>query len=133
MNNSEMLLEQVVTHKFFGKGIIRSVDEKYLEVYFEEREKVSKFEYPSCFYGFLVMENRDLQDQLENDVEKWKEENDIEQKEELKKRYKRTMQGIEKRRIAAIEKKRKDAEKALEARARYNNAADTKKTENNGS
>ena len=44
----EKLVNQTVIHTSFGKGIIRSVDEKYLEVDFVEMGKVSKFPYPGC-------------------------------------------------------------------------------------
>ena len=56
----EKLVNQTVIHKSFGKGIIRSVDEKYLEVDFVETGKVSKFPYPGCFHGFLTIEDSSL-------------------------------------------------------------------------
>ena len=60
----EKLVNQTVIHKSFGKGIIRSVDEKYLEVDFTEKGKVSKFPYPGCFHGFLTIEDGSLQSEI---------------------------------------------------------------------
>lgn len=36
----EKLVNQTVIHQFYGKGIIRNVDEKYLEVDFKGKGKV---------------------------------------------------------------------------------------------
>lgn len=94
-------------HKTLGKGIIRSADEEYLEIYFTEKGKISKFSYPSCFYGFLTVEDNSLQPEIETVVEAWKQESDIVHKEELRKRYEKTIHDIETRRLAAEEKKLK--------------------------
>ena len=123
----EKLGNQTVIHKIFGKGIILSVDEKYLEVNFTERGKVSKFSYPSCFHGFLTIENSSLQKEIDAVVEVWKQESGIMQKEEFKKQYEKTMQSIEARRLAAEEKKLKAAQRAMEHRSTYNNSNFNKK------
>lgn len=117
----EKLVNQTVTHKVFGKGNIRSVDEKYLEVDFMKTGKVSKFPYPSCFHGFLTVEDCKLQMEIEAVVEVWKQESGAVQKEELKLQHEKTMQGIESRRLAAAEKKLKVAQRAMEHRSAYNN------------
>lgn len=70
----EKLVNQTVIHKSFGKGIIRSVDKKYLEVEFIEKGKVSRFLYPDCFYGFLTIEDSGLQLEIEAVVEDWKQD-----------------------------------------------------------
>lgn len=123
----EKLVDQTVIHKSFGKGIIRSVDEKYLEVDFSEKGKVSKFPYPACFHTFLTLDNSELQTEINGLVEMWKTENGIEQKEELKHQYEKTMQGIEARRQAAEEKKQKAAQRAMEHRSTYSNVNQIKK------
>ena len=119
--DSKKLVNQTVMHKTFGNGIIRSVDEKYLEVDFTEKGKISKFSYPSCFYGFLSIKDISLQPEIDAVVEVWKHESGTMQKEELKKRYEKTIHDIETRRIAAEEKKLKAAQKAIEHHSTYIN------------
>ena len=123
----EKLVNRTVIHKSFGKGIIRSVDEKYLEVDFMEKGKVSKFPYPSCFNGFLTMEDYELQLEISSVVEVWKVESGAIQKEELRRRYEKTMQGIEARRLAVEDKKLKAAQRAMEHRSTYSNTNFNKK------
>lgn len=123
----EKLVNQTVIHKSFGKGIIRSVDEKYLEVDFTEKGKVSKFPYPGCFHGFLTIEDGSLQSEIEAVVENWKQDSGVVQKEELRHQYEKTMQGIEARRLAAEEKKLKVAQRAMEHRSTYSNTNFNKK------
>ena len=123
----EKLVNQTVIHKSFGKGIIRSVDEKYLEVDFIEKGKVSKFPYPGCFHGFLTIEDSSLQTEIEAVVEGWKQESGVMQKEELRHQYEKTMQSIESRRLAAEEKKLKAAQRAMEHRSTYSNTNFNKK------
>ena len=122
-----MVWEVLVIHKSFGKGIIRSVDEKYLEVDFMEKGKASKFSYPSCFNGFLSMEDNELQPEISSAVEVWKVESGAAQKEELRHQYEKTMQGIEARRLAAEDKKMKAAQRAMEHRSAYSNTSFNKK------
>lgn len=123
----EKLVNQTVIHKSFGKGVIRSVDEKYLEVDFMEKGKISKFSYPGCFHGFLTVVDSSLQPKIEAVVEVWKQESGAVQKEELKKQYEKTMQSIEARRLAAEEKKLKAAQRAMEHRSTYSNVNQKRK------
>lgn len=123
----EKLVNQTVIHKSFGKGIICSVDGKYLEVDFTEIEKISKFAYPSCFNGFLTIEDGSLQQEIETVVEVWKQESGAAQKEELMKQYEKTLKGIKARRLAAEEKKMKAAQRAMEHRSMYSNTNFDKK------
>ena len=117
----EELLEETVVHKLFGTGIIRCVDDKYLEIDFPERGKKSKFVYPSCFDGFLILKNEVKREEMLKDLEQWKIENGVVQKEELRHRYEKTMQEIRARQIAAEEKKLKAVQRAMEHRSTYNN------------
>lgn len=117
----EKLVNQTVTHKSFGKGIIRSVNDKYLEVEFTEKGKISMFPYPGCFHGFLAIEDNNIQSEIEAVVEDWKQENNIVQKEELKKQYEKTIQSIEARRLAVEEKKLQAVQRAMEHRSKYGN------------
>lgn len=123
----EKLVNQTVIHKSFGKGIIRSVDKKYLEVDFIEKGKVSRFLYPDCFYGFLTIEDSGLQLEIEAVVEDWKQDRGVIQKEKIKKQYEKTMRSIEARRLAAEEKKLKAAQRALEHRSTYSSSSFNKK------
>jgi|GEM_PF-3026738 len=123
----EKLVNQTVIHKSYGKGIIHNVGEKYLEVDFAEKGKVSKFPYPSCFNGFLSLKDCDLQTEITAEVEVWKRESGAMQKEELRHRYEKTMQGMEARRLAAEDKKLKAAQRAMERRSAYGNTNFNKK------
>lgn len=123
----EKLVNRTVIHKSYGKGIIRSVDEKYLQVDFVEKGKESKFPYPSCFNGFLTMEDYEMQPEISSAVEVWKVESGAVQKEELRHQYEKTIQGIEARRLAAEDKKLKAAQRAMEHRAAYSNTNFNKK------
>ncbi len=76
----EKLVNKTVIHKIFGKGIVRRVDEKYLEVDFTEKGKVSKFSYPNCFYGFLTIKDSSIESSIKADVLLWKQENGVSQK-----------------------------------------------------
>lgn len=122
------LENQQVVHKKFGKGIICSTDNgKYLNVRFEKKTEICKFAYPQCFYGYLTLGDSELQLEIDSVVDSWKNENDIEEKEKLRNRYKETLRGIEKRRNAAEEKKIKAAQRTAEHRTMYN----TQKVKNN--
>lgn len=115
----EQLINQIVIHKVFGEGIVHSVDEQHMEVFFADKNKVSKFAYPSCFDGFLKLRNNSLQEEVGKEVESWRQESGTVKKEELRHQYEKTIQGIEARRIAAEEKKLKAAQKIMEHRSSY--------------
>lgn len=129
MITAEQLVDQVVVHKIFGEGIVHSVNGTHLEVHFVEKSKVSKFAYPSCFEGFLILQNSSLQSEVEKDIEVWRQESGAVQKEALRHQYEMTLQGIEARRIALEEKKLKAAQKIMEHRSShsYNNERRNKK------
>lgn len=126
MIETDQLINKTVIHKSYGKGIICSVDGKYLEVDFTEKGKVSKFVYPSCFNGFLTLEKSKLQSEIDSVIEVWKQESGAVRKEELRHQYEKTIQGIEARRIAAEEKKLKAAQRAMDHRSSYSNVKQEK-------
>ena len=111
------LENKAVIHKCFGKGIITGYDGRYLEAEFKDAGKKCRFQFPSCFYGYLVFEDNDLQKMIEPEVERWKKENQIEKKEELKLRYQKTIQAIEERKLAQEQKKLRLAQRSAEHRA----------------
>ena len=122
----EKLVEETVVHKLFGTGIIRSVDDKYLEIDFPERNKKSKFVYPSCFNGFLTLENEEKRGEMQKDLEQWKIETGAVQKEELQHRYEKTMQEIKERQTAVQERKLNAAQRIMEHRSTYNSVKQEK-------
>lgn len=105
-----------VIHKTFGKGLVLTFDGSYLEVDFEEAGKKCKFQFPSCFYGYLKLEDDEMQRIIEPVVDHWKEENEIDRKEELKLKHQKTMQAIEERRQAAERKRLRGAQRNVEHR-----------------
>ena len=120
------LVNSIVIHKLFGKGIIRSVDEKYIEVDFVEKNRLGKFAYPSCFQEFLTLENAKLHEKMQKVVETWKIENGIDKKEEIWKKHEKTVQGIKDRQLAAAERKLKAAQRAISHRTAYNSVKQEK-------
>lgn len=116
----ENLVEETVVHKSFGTGIIRCVDDKYLEVDFLKKNKKSKFVYPSCFNGFLMLKNEEKQKEVQRDLEQWEAESGAAWKEELRHRSEKTMQEIRVRQAAVEEKKLRAAQRAMEHRSAYN-------------
>lgn len=113
----ENLVEETVVHKLFGTGVIRRVNSRYLEVDFPKKR--SKFVYPSCFDGSLMLENEGKRAEVQKDVEQWKVESGAARREELRKRYEKTMREIRTRQAAAEEKKVRTAQKAMEHRLAY--------------
>jgi len=126
---ADKLINQSVVHKAFGKGIICNADDKHIEVNFQDQGKVSKFAYPSCFGGFLVLENGVLQSVVDSEVKAWRQESGAVQKEKLLHQYERTLKGIEARRAAEQEKKLKAAQRAMEYRSAYSNMRQEKRKE----
>lgn len=120
------LIDEAVVHKAFGKGIIKSIDGKYLEVKFLNGNKESRFVYPSCFNGFLTLEDERKHAETEKDLELWKTESGIVQKEELRNRHEKTTEAIEARKTAAEEKKLQAARRTMEHRIEYINARQEK-------
>lgn len=120
MLETENLVEEIVVHKSFGTGIIKCVDDKYLEVDFPKKNKKSKFVYPSCFAGFLMLENEEKQAEVQKDLEQWKAESGAAWKEELRHRFEKTKQEIRARQAATEEKKLRAAQRAREHRSAYN-------------
>lgn len=118
--NIKKLIDENVTHKSFGQGVVRNAYATYLEVIFAGNGKQSKFIYPSCFYGFLTLENEEKQEALAKDLRQWRLENGVRHKEELKNQQDRTTQAIKARRLAAEDKKIKAAQKSMEHRTTYN-------------
>ncbi len=110
-----------VIHKTFGKGVVLDFDGSYLEVDFEEAGKKCKFQFPSCFYGYLRLEDDEMKKVIEPVVERWKEENEIDRKEELKLKHQKTMQEIEERRQEVERKKHRAALRNAEHKFIQNN------------
>lgn len=101
MMKISMLLDENVVHKSFGKGVINSADGKYVDVEFFKGNKKSRFLYPSCFQGFLRLENDEKQAEAEKDLEQWKVENGIMQKEQLRLIHEKTAKAINARKATA--------------------------------
>ena len=123
----EKLLNRTVIHKVFGRGVVCAADDKHLEVEFPEKNKKSKFAYPSCFDGFLSLEGSELETEVQAAVGQWREESGADEREALIHRYEKTMRAIQSRQAAAEEKKLKAAQKAMEHRSNYSNIRQAKK------
>ncbi|MCM1025404.1 MAG: hypothetical protein NC432_03150 [Roseburia sp.] len=118
------LIEETVIHKAFGKGTIKEAYDNYLEVEFPGCGKRSKFSYPSCFDGFLRLEGGEKEKAVQEELERWREDNGIAQKEICRQQYEKTRQAIRERRLAAEEKRKKTGRRSAVLRADYNGAAD---------
>ena len=113
------LIGAAVTHKIFGQGIVEDAHDNYIEVFFSQKGKKSKFSYPSCFQGFLTLLEEEKKADVEADIVIWRVESGAEQKEELKQQYLKTQQAIKERREAAERKKLLTAQRSMN-RSQYN-------------
>ena len=119
--DTSILLGEIVEHKTFGKGVIHSIEDKYMMVVFKEKNKTSKFVYPAGFDGFLILANIEKREEMERELEVWREESGVNQRNELRLQYEKTVQAIEERRLAAEERKIKAAQRFSEHRIENNN------------
>jgi len=69
--NINDLLNEKVTHTVFGSGIIEKTTEKYIDVFFPEKNKTSIFSYPTCFRTFLTIDNECLKPEIDKDLQEW--------------------------------------------------------------
>lgn len=113
------LIGAAVTHRMFGQGIVEEAHDNYIEVFFPQKGKKSKFFYPSCFQGFLELLTDEKKTDVEADLVIWRVESGAKQKEELKQQYLKTQQAIMERRAAAEEKKLRAAQRSMN-RSQYN-------------
>jgi len=113
------LVGAAVAHKIFGQGIVEDAHDNYIEVFFSQKGKKSKFSYPSCFQGFLTLLEEEKKADIEADLVIWRVESGAEQKEELKQQYLKTQQAIMERREAAERKKLLAAQRSMN-RSQYN-------------
>lgn len=102
------LIEETVVHKSFGKGTVKDAYDNYLEIEFPGCGRRSKFSYPSCFDGFLRLEKEEKEKAVQGDLEQWRADSGIAQKEICRQRYEKTQRAIRERHLAA-EGKRKRA------------------------
>lgn len=104
------LLNEKITHKAFGAGLVEKVDEGFVEVYFEGSDKKCKFSYPSCFRNFMSINNVELKGKVEEDLSKWLVDSGTLEKE-------KTM-GITLKRQKGITKREKERERLRIEKAR---------------
>ena len=67
---------QQVVHKRFGRGAIQSIEGNVIRVYFQDYG-ARAFRYPEAFEGFLRAEDAEFADQVENDLNRWREEKGV--------------------------------------------------------
>ncbi len=60
------LIGQPINHKTFGSGIVTNLSDDIVTVCFKNQEK--KFIYPDAFHSFLVLKDRETQQQVENQI-----------------------------------------------------------------
>ena len=113
------LVGVAVAHRMFGQGIVEDAHDNYIEVFFSQKGKKSKFSYPSCFQGYLTLLEEEKKADVEADLVIWRVESGAEQKEELKQQYLKTQQAIMERREAAERKKLLAAQRSMN-RSQYN-------------
>ena len=102
------LLNKRVHHKAFKTGTVTKFTETYLEVKFDVkpvgREQTLKFLYPSAFEGFLVADDKGLQNEILADIQARKE---AEQKAKEEKQRLQEAYAISKQQTQKKEKKYK--------------------------
>lgn len=65
------LIGQPVRHRTFGKGIVSDLSDGKIIVSFREEEK--KFIYPDAFFRYLIFQDHELQDEMEEASQKHRE------------------------------------------------------------
>lgn len=70
------LIGQTVKHKIFGNGIIVNSQGNKIKVKFDTQTIEKTFIYPDCFKSFLILENKNLLEELEQDIKKSKKYNE---------------------------------------------------------
>lgn len=108
------LIDEQITHKVYGRGIISSIEDDYLTATFDNG-KESDFSFPSCFDKFIKLADKEKDQELQQFVYKWKIENGIFKQEMLRKKTAETQAGIVKR---VEERERRRLERAREEAAR---------------
>ena len=107
---TESMMQAVVEHCKFGKGIIEEVNENHLTVKFEATGDKKVFTYPNAFEKFMKFEKEELQALFAKD---WKEHMLITALEDKRKQQEITrMEQENKRALVAMMKKRKKAAQA---------------------
>lgn len=115
------LIEEKIVHKVYGKGIIKSIENDYVNASFENG-KESRFSFPSCFDTFIKLDDEGKQLELQQFVNKWKKENGIFEQEMLQKKTADTQAGIKKREEERIRRRLERAkEEAVRNRMFLNN------------
>ncbi|MDO4188226.1 MAG: hypothetical protein Q4D29_04480 [Lachnospiraceae bacterium] len=95
MKDNELINEKVI-HKVYGEGIVKSVEEGYIDVEFKNGNN-SKFQIPSCFDKFLKLADESKQHEMDDNVVEWKKANGIFEKEVIRQKTMATQAGIKKR------------------------------------
>ena len=108
------LINEKVIHKIYGEGVIIKNENGYIDVEFKKGYK-SKFATPSCFDKFLKFKDEEKQQEMLEDVAKWKGENGILEKEKIHQKTIATQAGIqrrqEEREIRRLERAKEVAER----------------------
>lgn len=108
------LIDEQIFHGVYGKGIIKSIEDNYLNAAFDDG-KESSFSFPVCFDRFIKLTDEDKQQELQQFVNKWKKENGIFKQEMMHKKTAATQAGIKKR---EEEREKRRLERAKEEAAR---------------
>lgn len=112
---SEDLLNEKVIHKTYGIGTIKSVEGYYIEVEFETG-KTSRFVVPTCFDRFIKLIDEQKNENVQNALARWKEVNEIDKKEQLRKQTQARQTAIimrdKEREVKRIEAAKKEAERS---------------------
>lgn len=110
MAATEIMMQAVVEHCKFGKGIIEAVKDNHLTVKFEATGDKKVFTYPDAFEKFLKFEAEELQALFAKD---WKEHMLMTALEEKRKQQEITrMEQENKRALIAMMRKRQKAAQA---------------------
>lgn len=116
MTATENMVNAVVEHCKFGKGIIEVVKDNHLTVRFEETDEKKVFSYPDAFEKFMKFEEAAFQDIFAKD---WKEHMLMTALEEKRKQQEYQRIELEKKKeMMALMKKRQKAALAKAERER---------------
>ena len=78
------LVNATVFHIIFGRGIIKTVSDKFVYVAFDDNPEVEKkFQFPLCFDSILTLEDTNLIEGIQESIQKKQAENRVLENEEL--------------------------------------------------
>ncbi len=102
------LCNEVVYHKYFGKGNIVEYINDYVFVLFDNDHEIRKFKYPEAFDTYIKLDNQELMKDVEKDkkkIESEKAEREKVEREKSKQTYKKIVKENNDKKVKNVKNK----------------------------